>query len=135
MPPASRLWRKKSRRAMRGCFGCDACAAPSTIVIPGCALLGAGPESILTMVVMDSGLAASRRPGMTERFVHDCHRGNRNDKIPHRLDQAGAVAVFGRSDRADRAADVVACGIRLHHQGAATDAAEFRHAVQRSRFP
>jgi hypothetical protein len=27
--------------------------------------LGAGPESILTMVVMDSGLAASSRPGMT----------------------------------------------------------------------
>ena len=29
--------------------------------------LGAGPESILTIVVMDSGLAASRRPGMTRR--------------------------------------------------------------------
>ena len=27
--------------------------------------LGADPESILTMVVMDSGLAAARRPGMT----------------------------------------------------------------------
>jgi hypothetical protein len=27
--------------------------------------LGAGPESILTMVVMDSGLIASRCPGMT----------------------------------------------------------------------
>jgi hypothetical protein len=27
--------------------------------------LGAGPESILTIVVMDSGLAALRRPGMT----------------------------------------------------------------------
>jgi hypothetical protein len=27
--------------------------------------LGAGPESIDSMVVMDSGLAASRRPGMT----------------------------------------------------------------------
>src|SRR5207237_794292 len=40
-------------------------ACPSLSVIPGCALLGAGPESILTMVVMDSGLAASRRPGMT----------------------------------------------------------------------
>jgi hypothetical protein len=33
------------------------------------ALLGAGPESILTMVVMDSGLAASRRPGMTTLIV------------------------------------------------------------------
>src|ERR1700712_2553974 len=30
--------------------------------------LGAGPESILPMVVMDSGLATSSRPGMT-RFV------------------------------------------------------------------
>jgi hypothetical protein len=28
--------------------------------------LGASPESIRPMVVMDSGLAASRRPGMTE---------------------------------------------------------------------
>jgi hypothetical protein len=27
--------------------------------------LGAGPESILTIVVMDSGLFASLRPGMT----------------------------------------------------------------------
>jgi hypothetical protein len=27
--------------------------------------LGASPESILTIVVMDSGLAASPRPGMT----------------------------------------------------------------------
>jgi hypothetical protein len=27
--------------------------------------LGAGPESILTIVVMDSGLDASHRPGMT----------------------------------------------------------------------
>jgi hypothetical protein len=26
---------------------------------------GAGPESILTMVVMDSGLDAAHRPGMT----------------------------------------------------------------------
>ena len=29
--------------------------------------LGVGPESIPTIVVMDSGLAAMRRPGMTER--------------------------------------------------------------------
>ncbi len=29
---------------------------------------GAGPESILTMAVMDSGLAAARRPGMTTEF-------------------------------------------------------------------
>jgi hypothetical protein len=28
--------------------------------------LGAGPESILTIVVMDSGLATSSRPGMTK---------------------------------------------------------------------
>jgi hypothetical protein len=31
--------------------------AHTTVVIPGCALLGAGPESILIIVVMDSGLA------------------------------------------------------------------------------
>src|ERR1700737_4290842 len=30
--------------------------------------LGAGPESILSMVVMDSGLVAARRPGMTARW-------------------------------------------------------------------
>ena len=35
-----------------------------TVVIPD-APLGAGPESILPIVVMDSGLVASRRPGMT----------------------------------------------------------------------
>jgi hypothetical protein len=33
-----------------------------TIVIPGCALFGAGPESIRTMVVMESGLALMRAP-------------------------------------------------------------------------
>ena len=33
----------------------------------GDAPLGAGPESILPMVVMDSGLATSSRPGMTEK--------------------------------------------------------------------
>jgi len=31
------------------------------VVIPGCAK-GAGPESILTIVVMDSGLALTRAP-------------------------------------------------------------------------
>src|SRR5205823_6207647 len=31
--------------------------------------LGASPESILPIVVMDSGLAASRRPGMTEQSI------------------------------------------------------------------
>ena len=31
---------------------------------------GAGPESILTMAVMDSGLAAARRPGMTTELRH-----------------------------------------------------------------
>ena len=37
-------------------------------VIPGCAK-GADPESILTMVVMDSGFAALRRPGMTGELL------------------------------------------------------------------
>src|ERR1700738_2086256 len=37
--------------------------------------LGAGPESILTMVAMDSGLVASRRPGMTKAlFPHPFRR-------------------------------------------------------------
>jgi hypothetical protein len=31
------------------------------------ARVSASPESILTMVVMDSGFAALRRPGMTEK--------------------------------------------------------------------
>ena len=35
-------------------------------VIPGRAHLGASPESILPIVVMDSGLATSSRPGMTD---------------------------------------------------------------------
>jgi hypothetical protein len=34
---------------------------PFNVVIPGRALFGAGPESILTMVVMDSGLAVTGR--------------------------------------------------------------------------
>ena len=38
------------------------------IVIPGRDEV-ASPESILTMVVMDSGPAASRRPGMTEKVA------------------------------------------------------------------
>jgi hypothetical protein len=33
-----------------------------TIVIPGCALFSAGPESIRTIVVMDTGLALTRAP-------------------------------------------------------------------------
>jgi hypothetical protein len=37
------------------------------IVIPGCAFLGAGPESILTMVVMVSGLARSLSSGRALR--------------------------------------------------------------------
>jgi hypothetical protein len=36
-----------------------------TIVIPGCAE-GAGPESITTLMSMDSGFDAPHRPGMTE---------------------------------------------------------------------
>ena len=51
------------------------------------------------------------------------------------LDQAGALAVRGVPGRADRAAAVVACGLQLHRQGPSPDAAEFRHAVHRSRFP
>ena len=35
---------------------------PFNVVIPGRALLGAGPESMLTMVVMDSGLDVTVAP-------------------------------------------------------------------------
>jgi hypothetical protein len=38
---------------------------PFNVVISGRAILARGPESILPAVVMDSGLDASRRPGMT----------------------------------------------------------------------
>jgi hypothetical protein len=38
--------------------------------------LGAGPESMLTMVVMDSGLVASRRPGMTKQQVSNSRRNH-----------------------------------------------------------
>jgi hypothetical protein len=43
-------------------FNVDVAITPSSFRD---APLGAGPESILPMVVMDSGLVASRRPGMT----------------------------------------------------------------------
>jgi hypothetical protein len=48
---------KSSRRKYNGK---KAGIAPAPFVIPGCAFFGAGPESILTMVVMDSGLALMR---------------------------------------------------------------------------
>ena len=47
-------------------------------------LLGAGPESIRTMVVMDSGLALSARPGMTT--ICFCHA----KPIPMSLDSVRA---------------------------------------------
>ena len=52
-----------------------------------------------------------------------------------RLNQAGAVAVRGDHDRPDRAANVVARDLHRHRQGQSPDAAKFRHAVHRSRFP
>ena len=39
------------------------------IVIPGCPLLGAGPESILTIVVMDSGFVL-RTPRSDEAYTN-----------------------------------------------------------------
>ena len=59
----------------------------------------------------------------------------RHPQTPPRPDQAGAVAGRGVPDRADPAADGVAGALRLHRQGAQSDAAEFHHAVFRSRFP
>ena len=63
------------------------------------------------------------------------HHQHRRDQGKNRLDQAGAVAVRGVPSGADRAADVVACGLQRHRQGPSPHAAEFRHAVHRSRFP
>jgi hypothetical protein len=37
--------------------------------------LAQGPESIIPIVVMDSGLAAARRPGMTNRGANRPHAG------------------------------------------------------------
>src|ERR1700719_4231145 len=84
---------------------------------------------------MDSGLAAPRRPGMTTVGIANDYRNDSLPQTPHRLDPAGAVAVRAAADRADPAADVMAPGLQLHRQGAASDAAEFRHAVLRSGFP
>jgi hypothetical protein len=39
------------------------------IVIPGCASWGAGPESILPIVVMDSGLARSTHALSDKRYA------------------------------------------------------------------
>src|SRR5438105_6126407 len=66
---------------------------------------------------------------------YDPHLDRRDYKTPHRLDQAGAVAVCGVPGCADRAADVVARGVQLHRQGQTSDAAKFRHAVHRPRLP
>ena len=71
----------KPRQRCRGF--CLSNRAPSQIcsVIPGRAL-GASPESILTIGVMDSGLDAPRRPGMTadaelrQRFCLTCRADN-----------------------------------------------------------
>jgi hypothetical protein len=49
---------------------------PSNVVIPGRAPLGAGPESILTMGVMDSGLDA-----IGPRFARTRWPSPRNDEV------------------------------------------------------
>ena len=90
---------------------------------------------------MDFGTARRRRSAANARRMtrgeisHDRRHHHRRPKIPHRPDKARAVAGRGVPDRADPAADGVACALRLHRQGAQSDAAEFHHAVFRSRFP
>ena len=122
---------------MRSCFGCELmCASP--LVIPG---WSEGPDPELRDTprcgIWHPGSRASHRPGMTKLRLtsqHDHHPHHRRRQSQDRLDQAGAVAVRGLPDRADRAAAVVAGGLQRHRQGQSPDAAEFRHAVHRSGF-
>jgi len=57
--------------------GCGDGAQTPNVVFPDVQLhivdapLGAGPESITTMGVMDSGLDAAHRPGMTAELARD----------------------------------------------------------------
>src|SRR5258705_5945510 len=51
--------------------------------------LGAGPESILTIVVMDSGLVASLRPGMTAEVAASQPQHSLGDDVA--LDLVGAA--------------------------------------------
>ena len=71
----------------------------------------------------------------SDRRQHDHRDHDRHHPRKDRLDQTGAPAVRGVHDRADRDAAVVACGLQRHRQGQPPDAAEFRHAVHRSRLP
>src|SRR5260370_25567149 len=48
--------------------------------------LGAGPESIVTMVVMDSGLATASRPGMTSIQEDGSSPAMTSDVTTRRLD-------------------------------------------------
>ncbi len=68
-PPASRRWRKRSRRAMRSCFGCEMLLgrhSPPSFRDASEATQTRNPYSRRTM---DSGLALSPRPGMTDERV------------------------------------------------------------------
>ena len=62
------------------------------LVIPGCAE-GAGPESITTIVSIDSGLAALRRPGMTSvTFPNSTvkQRGRTHIRVPAAQNASGS---------------------------------------------
>jgi hypothetical protein len=61
----------------------------SRFVVPGCALLGAGPESTRTIVVMDSGLALraprndeKKRPGSLPAFVSSSRHARLGRGVP-----------------------------------------------------
>ena len=119
---------------MRGCSGFDNGSSVLIAVIPG------GPKRQSPdheAPQMQSPVRASQSPRNDRRRLQSkcmtitATTAPRND----RLDQAGAVAVRGGPDRADRDAAVLARGLQRHRQGRSSDAAEFRHAVHRSRFP
>src|SRR3954468_5870257 len=87
-------------------------------------------QSILPIVVMDSGLAP--RPGMTVVLcwkANEHHNRNRWRARQNRLDQTGAGVVRSMSDCADRDAVVLACGVQPHRQSQSRHLNEFRHAV------
>src|SRR4051794_34793934 len=108
MRPAWRRRRKKSRRAMRGCFGFNHPLMVSRREAPFRTMRP--PALVILRDAAKAPLLRMRRHWTRLSYDHH-HDHDRHLKIPHRLDQAGAVAVRGVPDRVDRAAAVVACGL------------------------
>ena len=70
------------------------------VVIPGCAE-SAGPESITTIVSMDSGLAALRRPGMTSVTfpIQLSNSGRTNIRVPAAQNASGVTPEIASSKK------------------------------------